>query len=104
MPDSFNVVHRDRIIAQAARHRVPAIYPYRYMTAAGGLMSYGVDLLDMYVRAAVQVDRILRGADPREMPIQVPAKFEFVINTGTAKALGLAVPPALLLRADDVIR
>jgi len=103
MPDSFNVVHRDRIIAGAARHGVPAIYPYRYMAAAGGLMSYGVDLLDMYVRSAVQVDRILRGADPRELPIQVPTKFEFVINRKTADALGLAIPQNLLLRADEVI-
>lgn len=104
MPDSFNVVHRDRIIAAAARHAVPAVYPYRYMAAAGGLMSYGVELLDMYVRSAVQVDRILRGADPREMPVQVPAKFEFVINRKTAEALGLTIPQNLLLRADEVIQ
>jgi putative ABC transport system substrate-binding protein len=104
MPDSFNVVHRERIIAAAARHAIPAIYPYRYMAAAGGLMSYGVDLRDMYVRAAVQVDRILRGADPREMPVQVPVKFEFVINRKTAEALGITVPQTLLLRADEVIQ
>ena len=104
MPDSFNVVHRDKIIAAAARHGVPAVYPYRYMVAAGGLMSYGVDLLDMYVRGAAQVDRILRGADPREMPIQVPSKFEFVINRKTAEALGLTIPPNLLVRADEVIQ
>ncbi|HET9339331.1 MAG TPA: ABC transporter substrate-binding protein [Casimicrobiaceae bacterium] len=104
MPDSFNVVHRDRIIAAAAQHRLPAVYPYRYMATAGGLMSYGVDLLDMYVRGAIQVDRILRGADPREMPIQVPTKFEFVINRKTAEALGLAIPQTMLLRADEVIK
>jgi putative ABC transport system substrate-binding protein len=104
MPDSFNVVHRDRIIAQAARHRVPAVYPYRYMATAGGLMSYGVDLHDMYVRSALQVDRILRGADPRAMPIQVPVKFEFVINRKTAEALGLTVPQQLLVRADEVLQ
>ena len=104
MPDSFNVVHRDRIIAAAAQHSLPAVYPYRYMAAAGGLMSYGVDLLDMYVRGAVQVDRILRGADPREMPIQVPTKFEFVINRKTAEALGLTIPQTVLLRADEVIK
>jgi len=104
MPDSFNVVHRERIISQAARHGVPAVYPYRYMAAAGGLMSYGVDLLDMYVRSALQVDRVLRGADPREMPIQIPTKFEFVINRKTAEALGLAIPPHLLMRANEVIQ
>lgn len=104
MPDSFNVVHRDRIIAGAARHGVPAVYPYRYMAAAGGLMSYGVDLLDMYLRGAVQVDRILRGADPREMPIQIPTKFEFVLNSKTAEALGLTIPQNLLLRADEVLQ
>lgn len=104
MPDSFNVVHRDRIIAAAARHRVPAIYPYRYMAVAGGLMSYGVDLTDMYVRSAHQVDRILRGADARQMPIQVPTKFEFVINRKTAEALGLTIPQNLFLRADHVIQ
>jgi putative ABC transport system substrate-binding protein len=74
------------------------------MATAGGLMSYGVDLLDMYVRGAIQVDRILRGADPREMPIQVPTKFEFVINRKTADALGLAIPQTMLLRADEVIK
>jgi len=104
MPDSFNVVHRERIISQAARHGVPAVYPYRYMAAAGGLMSYGVDLLDMYVRSALQVDRVLRGADPREMPIQIPTKFEFVINRKTAEALGLVIPPHLLMRANEVIQ
>jgi putative ABC transport system substrate-binding protein len=73
------------------------------MAAAGGLMSYGVDLRDMYVRAAAQVDRILRGADPREMPIQVPVKFEFVINRKASEALGLVVPQNVMLRADEVI-
>ena len=103
MPDSFNVVHRARIIELAARHGVPAIYPYRYMAAGGGLMSYGVDLHDMYRRAASHVDRILRGSHPKELPIQAPVKFELVINMRTARALSLGVPPLLLARADEVL-
>jgi putative ABC transport system substrate-binding protein len=103
MPDSFNVVHRGRIIALAARFGVPTVYPYRYMAAAGGLMSYGVDLVDMYKRAAPHVDAILRGKQPREFPIQAPVKFELVINTRTAKDLKLQVPPLLLARADEVL-
>jgi putative ABC transport system substrate-binding protein len=103
MPDSYNVVHRGRIIELAARHRVPTVYPYRYMAAEGGLMSYGVDLTDMYRRAASQVDRILRGRQPRELPIQAPVKFELVINNRTASKLGIEVPPRLLARADEIL-
>lgn len=103
MPDSYNVVHRGRIIALAARHRVPAIFPYRYMAKDGGLISYGVDLTDMYRRAASHVDRILRGRHPSELPIQAPVKFELVINNRTARQLGIEVPPRLLARADEIL-
>jgi putative ABC transport system substrate-binding protein len=103
MPDSYNVVHRKRIIELAARHRVPAVYPYRYMAMDGGLMSYGVDLTDMYRRAASHVDRILRGRPARELPIQAPVKFELVINQRTARQLGIELPPRLLARADEII-
>ena len=103
MPDSYNVVHRGRIIALAAQHRVPAVYPYRYMATEGGLMSYGVDLTDMYRRAASHADRILRGRHPRELPIQAPVKFELVINNRAARQLGIEVPPRLLARADEII-
>jgi putative ABC transport system substrate-binding protein len=103
MPDSYNVVHRRRIIELSARHRVPAVYPYRYMAIDGGLMSYGVDLADMYRRAASHADRILRGRPASDLPIQAPVKFELVINNRTARALGIDVPPRLLARADEII-
>jgi putative ABC transport system substrate-binding protein len=102
-PDIFNTVHRDRIITLAAQYRLPVIYPYRYYVANGGLLSYGVDPSDLYRRAASYVDRILRGAQPADLPVQAPSKFELVINMKTAKALGRAVPPSLLARADEVI-
>jgi putative ABC transport system substrate-binding protein len=103
MPDSFNIVHRNRIMALAAQHRLPAISPYRFMAEEGGLMAYGVEPVELFRRAAVYVDRILKGTKPAELPVQAPTKFELVINLKTAKALGLAVPPTLLARADQVI-
>jgi putative ABC transport system substrate-binding protein len=95
--------HRDLIIALAARHRLPAVYYDRYWAAAGGLISYGPDLLDQLRRAAGYVDRILKGEKPVDMPVQAPTKYELVINLKTAQALGLTVPPSLLARADEVI-
>jgi putative tryptophan/tyrosine transport system substrate-binding protein len=103
LPDVSTTNHRDLIIALAARHRLPAVYPFRYFAASGGLMSYGSDLADVYRRAASYVDRILKGAFPGDLPVQAPTKFEFVINLKTANALGLTVPPRWLGRADEVI-
>jgi ABC-type uncharacterized transport system substrate-binding protein len=103
LPDTFTGVHRDKIVSLAARHRLPAVYPFRWFTEIGGLLSYGIDSDDMFRRAASYVDRILKGAKPADLPVQAPTKYELVINLKTAKALGLEVPPQLLARADEVI-
>ena len=103
LPGPFATVHRGLIVALAARHRLPAVSPYRVFATSGGLMSYGADLLDLYRRAASYVDRVLKGAKPAELPVQQPTKFELVINLKTAKALGLTVPERLLATADEVI-
>jgi len=103
MPDPLTITHRELIVALAARHRLPAAYPYRFFATSGGLMSYGIDRVDLYRRAAAYVDRVLKGAKAGDLPIQQPTKFELTINLKTAKALGLVVPPKLLFTADEVI-
>jgi len=103
MTDTFLLNHREEIISLAVRYRLPAVYPYRAFTEAGGLLSYGNDTHDNFRRAASYVDRILKGAKPSELPVQAPTKFELVINLKTAKAFGLEVPPSLIARADEVI-
>jgi putative ABC transport system substrate-binding protein len=105
MPDIFTAEKRnhDLIISLVARRRVPTVYPYTYMVAAGGLISYGIDNRDLWQRAPTYVDRILKGTKPSDLPVQLPTKFELAINLKTAKALGLTIPPTLLARADEVI-
>ncbi len=100
--DNFTTIHRHAIIATAARLRIPTVYPSRFFVEAGGLMSYGVDITDLFRRAPEYVNRILRGARPADLPVQAPTKFELTINLKTAKALGLVVPRALLLAADEL--
>ena len=104
-PDAFVLAERnlDLVINLAARYRVAAIYPYRYCVAAGGLISYGIDTVDLYRRSATYVDRILKGAKPADLPVEQASKYELVINLKTAKALGLDLPATVLARADEVI-
>ena len=111
IPDAFMTVHRAPIIAAAARNNVPAVYNVStlvrdgglHLVRDGGLLSYGVNMADLWRRAATYVDRILRGAKPADLPVQLPTKFEIAVNRKTATALGLAVPPSIMLRADEVI-
>jgi putative ABC transport system substrate-binding protein len=103
LTDLFNIVHRDAIIRAAAQHRLPTIYFARSFTSAGGLMSYGIDYADLFLRSAVYVDRVLKGASPRDLPVQEPTKFELVINLKTAKARDITISPTLLATADAVI-
>jgi putative ABC transport system substrate-binding protein len=102
-PTVFSTTHRELIISLAARHRLPAIYPYGYFVHLGGLISYGPDVVDQYRQAAGYVDRILKGEKPADLPVQAPTKYELVINLKTAKALGLDIPAMVLARADEVI-
>ena len=100
---ALSLVHRDLIITLAARHKLPALYFERFFVRAGGLISYGPDLVDQYRQAAKYVDRVLKGENPADMPVLTPTKYEMAINLKTAKALGLTVPQALLAQADEVI-
>ena len=103
MAEIFTTLNKAFIIRLAANNRLPLMCPFRYFTDEGGLVSYGIDLADLFHRAATYVDRILKGAKPADLPVQAPTKFEMVINLKTAKTLGLTVPPMLLARADEVI-
>ena len=100
---AVSAVTRDLIITLAARHKLPAIYPFRDMVTAGGLVSYGPDPIDEFQRAAGYVDRILKGEKPADLPVQAPTKYELVINLKTAKTLGIDIPATVLARADEVI-
>jgi putative ABC transport system substrate-binding protein len=100
---AFAILHRDLIVALAARHRLPAIYSLRFFVTGGGLISYGTDSIEPYRLAAGYIDRILKGEKPADLPVQAPVKYETVLNMKTAKALGLDVPPTVLVRADEVI-
>jgi putative ABC transport system substrate-binding protein len=102
-PDIFTLAHRVQIISAAARNNVPAVYYQSTLARAGGLLSYGPDPVDLIRRATTYVDRILRGEKPGDLPVQFPTKFEMIVNRKTANALGLAIPPSILLRADEVI-
>jgi putative ABC transport system substrate-binding protein len=102
-PDASTIVHRDLIVALAARHRLPAVYALKTFVVAGGLMSYGTDQNDLFRLAASYVDRILRGDKPADLPVQAPTRFETTVNLKTAKTLGLDVPAHLLVAADEVI-
>jgi putative ABC transport system substrate-binding protein len=103
MPTSLNLLARDRLIATSARHRLPAIYPFRPYVESGGLMSYGFEPIDLFRRSATYVDRILKGERPAELPVQGPTRFQFILNMKTAQALGIDIPSMLLARADELI-
>jgi putative ABC transport system substrate-binding protein len=103
LPSALAQVNREMITKVTAQHRLPAVYPFRYFVATGGLMSYGVDTVDVFLRSASYIDRVLKGEKPAALAVQQPTKFELTINLKTAKALGLTVPPTLLARADEVI-
>jgi ABC-type uncharacterized transport system substrate-binding protein len=103
LPTPVTNLHRKAIFAMAARHRLPAVYPFRFHAADGGLVSYGFDSIDPFRRAAGYANRILKGEKPAELPVQAPVKYELVINLKSAKALGLTVPDTVLARADEVI-
>jgi len=100
---ALSALHRDLIVTLAAKHKLPAVYQDRNYVTAGGLISYGPNFLDQFGRAAGYVDRVLKGEKPADLPIQTPTKYELVINLKTAKALGLAIPPSVRARADEVI-
>jgi len=101
--NSAALIYREMIVATASQRRLPAVYPYRFFAADGGLVAYGPDQQGQYSQAASYVDRILKGEKPADLPVQAPTKYELVINLKTAKALGLTVPPSVLARADEVI-
>jgi len=101
-PDITTITHRDLILALAERHRLPAVYPFRLFVEKGGLISYGTDQIAMFGQTATYIDRILRGAKPAELPVQTPTKYETTLNLKTAKALGLSVPPGIIVAADEV--
>ena len=103
LPDSTTSVNSDLIVALAARHRLPAVYSFKYIVRAGGLMSYGIVAADHYRQAALYVDKILRGAKPADLPVQVPVRYETALNVKTAKAFGLTPPAGLIVAADEVI-
>jgi putative tryptophan/tyrosine transport system substrate-binding protein len=103
LPGFVSTDSRELIIGLVNRHRLPAIYADRSVIASGGLISYDTDVIDLYRRAASYIDRILKGAKPSELPVQLPTKYDFAINVKTAKAIGLEIPPTLLARADEVI-
>jgi putative tryptophan/tyrosine transport system substrate-binding protein len=103
LTDIFTIVHRATILATAAQHRLPTVYFARSFTEAGGLMSYGIDYADLFLRSAAYVDRILKGASPQDLPVQEPTKFELAINLRTAKARDITLSTTLLATADEVI-
>ena len=104
LPTAMFFIERGRLVDLAAKNRLPTVFPYREFVDAGGLMAYGPNLADLWRRSATYVDKILKGAKPGDLPVEQPTKFELVINLKTAKALGLAIPESMLLRADEVIR